>query len=133
MGPSRLHAQLLMNSTTDLIKPLVPAAPLTSQRCDSLSHFDVIGAEELCGSILHRWDSLRAGAQLTSPYFDSEFTRAVARVRDDVKIAIATRDEEIISFLPFQTVGSGKGFPVGGRLNDWHGVIGVMAGAISLS
>lgn len=85
-----------------------------------------IRAEELEGQLAARWEELRSANQrLTSPYFDVEFTRAVAKVRDDVRISllIDQETEDVVGFLPYQQVSPIHGEPVGGRLNDWHGLI----------
>jgi CelD/BcsL family acetyltransferase involved in cellulose biosynthesis len=62
---------------------------------------------------------------MQSPYFDLQFTQAVASVRDDVEIAVI-RDEckSIIALLPFQRMSPNHAEPVGGRLNDAHGFLG---------
>ncbi len=89
-------------------------------------HIDYINAQELCGNIAERWIHLRGqNPHLSSPYFDIEFTKAVDRVRNDVEIAVIKNDSGvIIAFLPYQRVGSHHAEPVGGRLNDVHGIIG---------
>ena len=85
----------------------------------------VIGAESLCGAVEEQWNRIRVSNPVfKSPYFDIRFTRAVARVRDDVRIAIAQVQDEIVGILPFQENKPGHAVPVGGLLNDWHGILG---------
>ena len=60
---------------------------------------------------------------LASPYFRPEFTQAVARVREDVEIAVLQRDGQTTGFLPFQRGQLNIGKPVGGKLCDFHGCI----------
>ena len=86
---------------------------------------DIIDSSQLCGAIANRWAIIRGqNSQLISPYFDIEFTKAVARVRSDVEIAIIKNSaDEIVGFLPYQRVGRNHAEPVGGRLNDVHGMI----------
>ena len=85
-----------------------------------------IAATDLQGSVAVRWQELRRrSVKFESPYFDIEFTKAVARIRDDVEIAIAVDESETIqAFFPFQRVAPSRAVPVGGRLSDVHGLIG---------
>ena len=93
-----------------------PAAPVDIQ---------VVEPASLSGAILEDWNRIRKSKSVfASPYFDVEFTKAVGRVRDDVRIAIAESDGTIVGILPFQENRPGHAVPVGGMLNDWHGVMG---------
>lgn len=69
-----------------------------------------------------RWQSTQA--ELQSPYFTPEFTQAVSLVRDDVEIAQLFEAGELVGVLPFQRGAFNLGKPVGGKLSDYHGVIG---------
>lgn len=78
----------------------------------------------ICGEVADAWRSIQAGnPNLASPYFDLEFTQAVARVRDDVEIAVFSDRDQIVALLPFQRSRPGRAVPVGGRLNDSHGIL----------
>ena len=80
---------------------------------------------QLDGTVTRDWEKLRRSIpRQQSPYFDLEFVQAVARVRSDVEIAMV-RDQQgaIQCFLPYQRVGR-RAEPVGGRLNDVHGIVG---------
>lgn len=91
----------------------------------STERIDIIDPGQLKGSKADQWNRLRRSrSQFSSPYFDIEFIRAVARVRNDIEIAVC-RDShgQISCFLPFQRIGN-RGEPVGGKLNDVHGIIG---------
>ena len=72
------------------------------------------------------WNRLREELpQKESPYFAIEFTQAVAQIRDDVKIVIfRDANGEIEAILPFQRTSPTHAEPVGGRLNDVHGILG---------
>ncbi len=72
------------------------------------------------------WRQLRESSrQFASPYYDLEFLRAVARVRKDVEIAVLRNTtREIVGFFPFQRTRRSHAEPVGGRLNDVHGILG---------
>jgi CelD/BcsL family acetyltransferase involved in cellulose biosynthesis len=61
--------------------------------------------------------------ELASPYFRAEFTQAVSKVRDDVKVAVFERGGQTAGFLPFQRGQLNIGKPVGGKLCDFHGCI----------
>lgn len=87
--------------------------------------FETLRAGELDDSLLGEWQKLRQqDAVYTSPYFDPEFTKAIAKVRDDVRVAVASRNGEIVSILPYQINSPKNAVPAGGMLNDWHGPIG---------
>ncbi len=93
--------------------------------CPERLRVDIVDASQLCGEIADSWSAIRSqNLHLASPYFDPEFTKAVARVRRDVEIAIVRNGmDEIVSFLPYQRICSQSAEPVGGRLNDAHGII----------
>jgi CelD/BcsL family acetyltransferase involved in cellulose biosynthesis len=116
-----------MNSSTDTInaEDEHAAAMSAPDMTQSLAKIQILTPQSLSGPILERWQQLRAQSSVyTSPYFDAEFTKAVARVRDDVRIAVAEVNEQIIAILPFQENSRGHAVPAGGLLNDWHGILG---------
>jgi CelD/BcsL family acetyltransferase involved in cellulose biosynthesis len=70
------------------------------------------------------WDKIqREQPELESPYFRPEFTQAVAAERDDVEVTVIENDGTPIGFFPFQRGAFNLGKPIGGKLNDFHGVI----------
>ena len=82
-------------------------------------------AEEVDPSLQRRWEQLRlADPLLASPYFCIEYVQAVARVRPDVRVAVIECDGLVQGFFPYQRLSARVGAPVGGRLSDWHGLIG---------
>ena len=86
---------------------------------------DIVSPQELCGELAAHWIQIRNGSNdFDSPYFDIEFTKAVSRVRDDVQVAVIREGQQVVGFLPWQTSSAKTAVPVGGRLNDCHGVIG---------
>jgi CelD/BcsL family acetyltransferase involved in cellulose biosynthesis len=93
--------------------------------CSGPGEIELISAGQLRGELAERWSNLRSqNDRFASPYFDIEFTKAVARIRPDVEIAVLSdRAGQVNAFLPFQRVGT-RGEPIGGLLNDVHGVIG---------
>lgn len=101
---------------------------IVEERSSTQLAVDIVSAHQLCGHLGERWDTIRAtNPRWKSPYFSKEFTKAVARVRDDVEIAVIRKSDEdlVIGFLPFQRVTESHAEPVGGRLNDAHGLIGI--------
>ncbi len=80
--------------------------------------------QQLTTADWQRWDALQtADATLASPYFRPEFTKAVARVRRDVEVAVIENGGEVAGFFPFQRDRLNLGRPVGGKLSDYHGLI----------
>lgn len=59
-----------------------------------------------------------------SPYFAFEYLKAVDSVRKDVEVLIIKNlEKEVIGFFPFQKSRSGCVEPIGGRINDVHGLL----------
>ena len=105
----------IFNETTSVVQSL-----------KSRQQIQVVDASQLTGEIAAAWNRLRAEQpQKESPYFSIEFTQATAKIRDDVQIAIFRgADGEIEAFLPFQKTSATFIEPIGGRLNDVHGILG---------
>ena len=116
-----------MVQTSDLSLPATRAENRRPNVAAKTTQIEFVDASQLCGEIADRWSLLCANNHsLSSPYYDIEFTKAVARVRDDVEIAILRNPfEEITGILPFQRVNDFHAEPIGGRLNDVHGVVGL--------
>jgi len=92
----------------------------------SLASLDlqIVSPPIIRGELADAWRAIRAETpSLAAPYFDLEFTRSVARVRDDVEVAVFSNRGQIVALLPFQRSRPGQGVPVGGRLNDSHGIL----------
>ena len=93
-----------------------------------LEHVDtrIVRFDQLSPDALQRWsDWHRKLRQYASPYFDPQFTSAVDAVRKDVRIALFSNSRgELVGLLPYQQVRHQHADPIGGRLNDFHGVIG---------
>ena len=86
--------------------------------------YEIINGKELSLSLVHRWAEVQlSNADLLNPYFCPEFTQAVAAVRNDVKVAVLTKDREVVGFFPFHYSRGGIARPVGLGLSDYHGVI----------
>ena len=102
-----------------------------SKFSESIHSVEVVQVNELSLPTQIRWSQLRESHPgFQSPYFDIEFTRAVDRIRDDVEVALAfDASRQLVGILPYQRVSRGVAEPVGGRLNDLHGVIGLQCDA----
>lgn len=80
--------------------------------------------DELSEHELRTWAQFQEqSAEFDSPYFRPEFSQAVARVRDDVEVAVLLEGGDPAGFFPFQRVGTYAAKPVGGRLSDYQAVI----------
>ncbi len=70
------------------------------------------------------WRHLQgASPDLASPYFCPEFSEAVGAVRPGLRVAVLEENGRIAGFFPFERNWLGEGYPAGGRLSDYHGVI----------
>jgi CelD/BcsL family acetyltransferase involved in cellulose biosynthesis len=59
-----------------------------------------------------------------SPYFDPDFFRAVAGSTRTARLVVGETDGEPTAFLPLHVTSARIGQPIGGLLNDLHGVTG---------
>lgn len=86
---------------------------------------DLVSGAQLSSDHIDGWrDLLRMLPWLDSPYFQPEFTQLVASVRGDVEVAFIEAEGNLVGIFPFQRGRLGRGKPIGGRLSDFHGVIG---------
>ena len=70
------------------------------------------------------WNALRGrDPVLASPYFAPEFYEAVASVTRSARLLIAEDAGQPVALLPFQQRPAGLCGPIGGHLNDLHGLI----------
>jgi CelD/BcsL family acetyltransferase involved in cellulose biosynthesis len=73
---------------------------------------------------VERWRALqRTDPTLESPFLAPEFTQAVGRFRDNVRVAVVTDGPDVVAFLPYETNMLGIGHPVGFGLTDLQGII----------
>ncbi len=79
-------------------------------------------ADELPASVFSAWQVLRnSNPRLYSPYFHPDYTKTIAALVDNVKIAVAEDESGIVAILPFQ--GERFARPVGAPMTDYHGLI----------
>lgn len=85
----------------------------------------VIDVRDLDTSLTQRWKHIqRNDDALRSPYYCPEFTQLVAGAGREVRIAIIENDGVVTGFFPHEKDTWGRLMPVGGPLNDYHGLIG---------
>ena len=90
-----------------------------------VTQVDLIRPRALDAGLIAKWEWFRqSNPDLRSGYFHPEFLFAVERVRSDVEIAVLRSNREVVGFFPFQRVAPQVADPVGGMMNDFHGVIG---------
>ncbi|MEU6740779.1 GNAT family N-acetyltransferase [Streptosporangium sandarakinum] len=73
-----------------------------------------------------RWRELqKASPSLDNPFLSVEFTQAMGRLRDYVRVAVIEDGGTIAGFFPYERHGLGVGRPLGGFLTTCHGLISV--------
>jgi len=86
--------------------------------------YRLLRSGELDQTLVEAWRGVQSGnAVFASPYFCPEFTQAVGKVRDDVRVVVIENDGRIAGFFPHQHSFPRMGRPVAGPLSDYHGVI----------
>lgn len=79
-------------------------------------------ADDLPASVISAWAELRgSNPRLYSPYFHPDYTKTIATLVDNVRIAVAEDEKEIVAILPFQ--GERFARPIGAPMTDYHGLI----------
>ncbi len=74
--------------------------------------------------VLEAWQSIRSvNSNLRSPYFSPQFAAAILEAGLKIEIAVQRRQGEIVAIWPFQRKSRSIAAPIGGGLNDSHGVI----------
>jgi CelD/BcsL family acetyltransferase involved in cellulose biosynthesis len=84
----------------------------------------VVRPLELRPAELERWREMQAAdPDLQSPFLSPGFTFAVARVRDDARVAVLEEGGGVAGFLPYQVGRLGAGRPIGASVCDRQAVI----------
>lgn len=79
---------------------------------------------DLSGADVAAWLEIQAShPAFASPLLSPEFSMAVARVRDDVRIAVFRRDGRAVGFLAHHRRPGGFGRPVGSPFADYHALV----------
>ena len=86
--------------------------------------YRLILPDQLDETLQQVWRTIQQGdAAYSSPCFCPEYTLAVSRVRDDVRIVVIEQERQPVGFFAYQHAGWRFGRPVGGAFSDYHGVI----------
>ena len=84
----------------------------------------IVSIGDIDAEMVSRWNAWAApGGRLVSPYLRFEFTRCIARVREDVRIAIFEDHGEIAGFFPHHAAREGVIRPIGAPMSDYQGII----------
>ena len=89
----------------------------------------VRGVGELSHDERAAWAAAVDAAAVPTPYLSPEFADLIQRRRGGISVALLHGPEDLPGtdpprgFFPFQTDGGGIGRPVGGGLNDFHGLV----------
>jgi CelD/BcsL family acetyltransferase involved in cellulose biosynthesis len=85
---------------------------------------DCVRASQLTERDWRAWDAIRGEAPgLSSPYFTSEFCRAVARCSPDLFVARIGGRHGVVGFFPFHQSRWRTGWPLAKWVSDYHGVV----------
>lgn len=86
----------------------------------------IISASELDTSLIARWKQIQANdAALSSPYYSPGFSLLVAGTGQPVRVAVMESGGVVNGFFPHHKTRFGRLTPVGGGLNDYHGLIAI--------
>ena len=89
-----------------------------------MPRFEVADDANLDGSLRAHWNDLRGCDPVyASPYFSPEFYEAAACVTRSARLLIVEDAGKPVALLPFQRKLAGLCGPIGGNLNDIHGLI----------
>jgi CelD/BcsL family acetyltransferase involved in cellulose biosynthesis len=101
---------------------LKSSAPIAKTSSTAMS-FKNFHWRDLPTSVRSKWIEWSEQPQYYSPYFRTEFAECVSRVRDDLHVTVAYRNDTPIAILPYQLASRKFGEPLGGAVNDYHGPI----------
>jgi CelD/BcsL family acetyltransferase involved in cellulose biosynthesis len=84
----------------------------------------VVRPLDLGDAEIKRWRMLQeSDPLLANPFLSPEFTQAVGRFRDNVRVAVVTDGPEVVAFFPYERGALGIGHPVGFGLTDVQGIV----------
>ena len=71
-----------------------------------------------------KWGRIQMeGGELDSPFLSSQFTRAVAEVRDKTRVAVLSEEGGTVAYFPFEHGSRGRSSALGMGLSDVQGII----------
>ncbi|AKG20656.1 GNAT family N-acetyltransferase [Calothrix sp. 336/3] len=87
-------------------------------------NIQVISADKLTAEHLFAWSDLQKNNPLLySPYFSSEYTSMVAKVRSNVSVAIIKNAGEIVGFFPFEKTNWPIAQPIAWEIADYQTLV----------
>ena len=90
----------------------------------AMTSYRLISFENLHTEHLSFWEvCCNSSLNYCVPFFHPAFANHVAQVRDDASVIVGESNGRVVSLLPVQLENGKKASPIGGRLNDMHGVI----------
>lgn len=96
-----------------------------------MTTIQAVPAASLSDAHLTAWAELQSQeAIFESPHLRPEFTQAVASVRDDIEVAVASEDSQPIAFLPFQRTTWNGGRAAGGWLSNYQALVAAQGAVI---
>ena len=58
-----------------------------------------------------------------SPLLGPDFARLMGQARADARVAVLSREERLVGFLPFHRRPDGRGWPIGAAFSDYHALV----------
>lgn len=84
----------------------------------------LIHANKLTSDHISAWSELQDfDTDLQNPFLRSEFTTAVASVKNNIEVAVFEKEGRFVGFFPFQRDSRNVGRPVGWRISDFQGAV----------
>ncbi len=85
---------------------------------------DIVRVPDLSADDVARWHAIQAShVAFESPLLSPDFALAVARERDDVRVAVYRRDGRAVGFLAHHRRPGGFGRPIGSPFADYHALV----------
>ena len=85
---------------------------------------EVLAFADLPAADIAAWEALQnAAPEFSNPLFGPRFSRAVAAVRSDVRVAVYRRGGGPFGFLPFHKRPGGLARPIGAPFSDYQGLV----------
>lgn len=85
---------------------------------------DICAVEDLTGADVSRWRTLQGShPAFGSPLLSVDFAQAVARARDDVRVAVYRKEGLALGFLAHHRRPGGFGRPIGSPFADYHALV----------
>ena len=87
--------------------------------------FSVVSTHDLDAGLKARWDALRTdNPALASPYFTWQYLDALTATGRAVRVVVVEDGPEVVAFMGFERLSPIGIAAPGGKLTDYHGIIG---------